>query len=295
MLCPGIFLSAQVFTRQNGERDDNTNHRDEPQSSARAFGRQGDAPCPSLSSSPLTVAGGAGEPSKHGFEDALLQRALPPQRRPRSPHPWVSTRVTLCGSRASRCRRGRSIIPLGMDRSAESRPAFSAWRGARSRSSVSATITTPASIRAFERAGTCLPAWGRRGLPVDDDVTGKILSVQVGLSVRAHLCDRGRWHPPGRQRRVGNVRASWPRRGDQSAPAVLLPWVSLPINTDAGLPQPIASVSDRERARPRFAVRQRDAPSPEWGLPRAERNDLTRAIRGWLMSDVSGVRMIRSF
>ena len=179
VLSPGIFLSAQVFTRQNGERDDNTNHETTTVFSAGL--RPTTKPLSFALVVPITVAGGAGEPSKHGFEDALLSA------RYRLNADGVASSLGLDESYAMVV--GGIEVPTGtFDHPFGRGPVGEIVAGLFSIEKRPLSLIGYAyyhhtgEYQGLRQSGNLFAGVGTAWTPIDDDVTGKIFSVQVGLS-----------------------------------------------------------------------------------------------------------------
>ena len=179
VLSPGAFLSAQVFTRQNGGRDDDKNHETTTVFSAGL--RPTKQPLSFALVVPITVAGAAGTPSRHGFEDALISA------RYRFNADRVASALGLDESYAMVV--GGIEVPTGtFDHDFGHGPVGEIAAGLFSVEKRPLSVIGYAyyhhagAHQGLRQSGNLFAGFGTAWTPIDNDATGKIFGVQVGLS-----------------------------------------------------------------------------------------------------------------
>jgi hypothetical protein len=179
VLSPGVFLSAQVFTRQNGEHDGDRNH--ETTAVFSAGFQPARKPLSFTLVLPITVVGGAGMPSRRGFEDTVLSA------RYRLNANGVTSTLGLDESYAMVV--GGVEVPTGtFDHAFGHGPVGEIAAGLFSMERRPLSIIGYAyyhhtgEYQGVRESGNLFAGVGTAWTPIDNDVTGKILSVQVGLS-----------------------------------------------------------------------------------------------------------------
>jgi hypothetical protein len=174
-----VFVSGQVFTRQNGERDDDRNHETTTVFSAGLSPTK--KPVSFAVVVPITVAGAMATPSHTGFEDALVSA------RYRFNAERLASSLRVDESYAMLV--GGIEVPTGtFDHRFGRGPVGEVIAGLFSVEKRSLSLIGYAYyhhtgiFKSVRESGNMFAGIGAAWTPIDDDLTGHMFSIQLGLS-----------------------------------------------------------------------------------------------------------------